>query len=55
MKNQTQGPSTRSVHSELSPDEIKASGVSPELIRYSAGIEDVDDLIYDLKQALESL
>lgn len=40
-------------HSQLSERELKASGVSPEMIRLSIGIEDADDLIYDLEQALE--
>ena len=42
-------------HLELSPDEIRASGVSPELSRYSAGIEDVGDPILDLGRALDAL
>ncbi len=39
-------------HSQLSDDELRAAGVSPEMVRLSIGIEDVDDLIYDLDQAL---
>lgn len=39
-------------HSQLSEDELKLAGVSPEMIRLSVGIEDANDLIYDLEQAL---
>ncbi len=40
-------------HAQLSEDELKNAGVLPDLVRVSVGIEDVDDLIYDLNQALE--
>ncbi|NLP13294.1 MAG: homocysteine synthase [Clostridium sp.] len=40
-------------HSQLSEKEQKACGVTPEQIRLSIGIEDADDLIYDLEQALQ--
>lgn len=40
-------------HQQLTEDEQKKAGVSPELIRLSVGIESVDDIIDDLKQALE--
>jgi O-acetylhomoserine (thiol)-lyase len=39
-------------HSQLSADEQKASGVSPDFIRLSLGIEDFADLQADLEQAL---
>lgn len=39
-------------HQQLSEEEQRASGVSPELIRLSVGIEAVDDIIADLDQAL---
>lgn len=39
-------------HAQLSEEEQKAAGVTPEMIRLSIGIEDADDLIYDLDQAL---
>ena len=39
-------------HSQLSEEELKQTGVSPEMIRLSVGIEDADDLIFDLEQAL---
>ncbi|AKA67365.1 homocysteine synthase [Clostridium scatologenes] len=40
-------------HAELTEEEQKAAGVTPDLIRLSIGVEGVDDLIYDLNQALE--
>lgn len=39
-------------HRQMSDEELAAAGVSPDLIRFSAGIEDVDDLIADVDQAL---
>ncbi len=42
-------------HAQLSEEEQRAAGVSPDLIRLSVGIEDVDDLIYDLEQALSKI
>ena len=39
-------------HQQLSLVEQEAAGVSPELIRLSVGLEDADDLIWDLEQAL---
>jgi O-acetylhomoserine (thiol)-lyase len=40
-------------HAQLSEENQKAAGVSPDMIRISVGIEDADDLIYDLDQALK--
>jgi O-acetylhomoserine (thiol)-lyase len=42
-------------HSQLSEEEQKAAGVTPEQIRLSIGIEDADDLIYDLEQAFQKI
>ncbi|HLJ06914.1 MAG TPA: PLP-dependent transferase, partial [Acidimicrobiia bacterium] len=39
-------------HQQLSDEALRACGVSPDLIRISIGIEDVDDILYDLDQAL---
>lgn len=39
-------------HAQLSPEDQAAAGVTPDQIRLSIGIEDVNDLIYDLDQAL---
>ena len=41
-------------HSQLDEDQLIAAGSPPELIRLSIGIEDIDDIIEDLSQALES-
>ena len=41
-------------HSQLEPNEQVETGVTPDLIRLSVGLEHVDDLIADLTQALES-
>jgi methionine-gamma-lyase len=42
-------------HSGLTPEAKKASGVSDDLVRISIGIENPDDLIWDLKQALDQM
>ncbi len=41
-------------HQQLNADELKAAGVDEGLIRLSVGLEDIDDLVEDLKQALEA-
>jgi O-acetylhomoserine (thiol)-lyase len=40
-------------HRQLSDDEQRATGILPELIRVSVGIENIDDIIADFSQALE--
>jgi O-acetylhomoserine (thiol)-lyase len=40
-------------HAQLSEEEQRAAGVTPDQIRLSIGIEDAEDLIYDLDQALK--
>lgn len=42
-------------HRQLSDEQLVEAGVAPDLIRLSVGIEDVDDIIADLDQALASL
>ncbi len=42
-------------HSQLSEKDLLDSGVTPNTIRLSIGIEDADDLIYDIDQALEKI
>ena len=42
-------------HRQMNDEELVAAGVSSDLVRYSCGIENKDDLIRDLKQALESI
>jgi O-acetylhomoserine (thiol)-lyase len=39
-------------HSQLSEEEQVAAGVSPDFVRLSIGIEDIDDILWDLDQAL---
>ena len=42
-------------HRQLSDEQLVEAGVAPDLIRLSVGIEDVDDIIADLDQALAAL
>lgn len=42
-------------HGQMSEKELMAAGVPPELIRLSIGLEDADDLIADLSQALSAV
>jgi O-acetylhomoserine (thiol)-lyase len=39
-------------HQQLKPEEQAAAGVTPDLLRLSIGLEDLDDLLWDLDQAL---
>lgn len=41
-------------HSQLSQEELQACGVTDDFIRLSIGIEDVDDIISDIQQALDA-
>ncbi len=40
-------------HSQLSDEEQIQAGVTPDFIRFSVGIEDIEDILWDLEQALE--
>ena len=42
-------------HASISPADRRAAGYSDGLVRYSVGIEDVEDLIADLRQALDAI
>ncbi len=42
-------------HQQLSEEEQLAAGVTPDFIRLSVGIEDVDDIISDIGQALNKI
>ena len=42
-------------HASISPADRRAAGYSDGLVRYSVGIEDVADLIADLRQALNAV
>jgi OAH/OAS sulfhydrylase len=41
-------------HEQLSADEMKSSGVTPDLIRVSVGIEHIDDIKADVEQAIKA-
>ena len=42
-------------HSQLTPEQQKATGVTPDLIRFSVGIEDIEDILADVDQALDKI
>lgn len=42
-------------HSQMSEEELLASGITPSTIRLSIGTEHIDDIIYDLDQAFQAL
>ena len=44
-----------STHRQMNDEELAAAGVSPDLVRFSVGIEDVKDIIADLGQALAAV
>jgi cystathionine gamma-synthase len=49
------GPPSATSHVECSAEERASAGIPEGLVRYSTGIEDVDDLIADLAQALAGI
>ena len=42
-------------HRQMTDEQLKEAGVAPDLIRLSVGIENVNDIIADLEQALNSI
>ena len=42
-------------HRQMNDEELEACGVKPDLIRYSCGLENAEDLIADLTQALDQI
>ena len=44
-----------STHRQMNDEQLAAAGVSPDLVRYSCGLENPDDLIADLRQALDAI
>lgn len=42
-------------HRQLTDEQLLEAGIAPDLIRFSVGIEDADDLIEDIKQALDRI
>ena len=46
---------TSHTHRQLTDEQLMEAGVAPDLIRLSVGIEDANDIIADLEQALEQI
>jgi O-acetylhomoserine (thiol)-lyase len=42
-------------HSQLTPEQQLTAGVRPDFVRLSVGLEDIDDILWDLDQALERI
>ncbi|MFT8949650.1 MAG: PLP-dependent transferase, partial [Liquorilactobacillus hordei] len=42
-------------HAQLNEEELEKAGITPDLIRISVGIENAEDLIADLQQALDNI
>ncbi|MEO8397103.1 MAG: PLP-dependent transferase, partial [Chloroflexota bacterium] len=49
------GPPATTSHVECTREERAAMGIPEALIRYSVGIEDTEDLVADLQQALDAI
>ena len=43
-----------STHRQMSEEELKAAGISADMVRFSCGLEDAEDLIQDIDQALNA-
>ena len=41
-------------HSQLSAEELRSAGVTPDFVRLSVGLEDIEDILWDLEQALSN-
>ncbi len=42
-------------HSQMTPEELETSGIKPNSVRLSVGTEHIDDILYDLEQALDQI
>ena len=42
-------------HRQMSDEQLREAGVAPDLVRLSVGIENADDIIADLRQAMEKM
>jgi len=42
-------------HRQLSDEQLKECGITPGLVRLSVGLEDVEDIIADIQQALDKI
>ena len=47
--------SASTTHRQMNDEELQAAGISPDLVRLSVGIEDVEDLLKDLEKALDQV
>jgi O-acetylhomoserine (thiol)-lyase len=46
---------TSHTHRQMSDEQLREAGVAPDLVRLSVGIENVEDIIADLQQAMEKM
>lgn len=44
-----------STHRQLNDEQLVAAGITPGLVRISVGLENIEDIIEDVKQALEEV
>ena len=42
-------------HSQLTEEQQRESGLTPDLVRLSIGIEDIEDIIWDIEQSLKNV
>ena len=42
-------------HRQMSEEQLREAGVAPDLIRFSVGLEDAQDIIDDIQQALDAM
>ena len=42
-------------HRQLSEEQLREAGIAPDLMRLSVGIEDIEDILEDIKQALDKV
>jgi methionine-gamma-lyase len=49
------GHAASTTHRQMDPDARRAAGIADGLVRVSVGIEDVEDIVADIEQALESV
>jgi O-acetylhomoserine (thiol)-lyase len=40
-------------HRQLTDEQLVACGITPDLVRFSVGLENVEDIIADIEQAME--
>lgn len=44
-----------STHRQMTDSQLVAAGISPGLIRFSVGLENIEDILEDLQQALDNI